>query len=175
MKEDIKKLRELTGFGISDCKKALDESEGKLDKALSILKEKGAQILETKSHRQTKQGLIEAYVHFSQELGAMVEIDCETDFVARDGDFRKFAKDLAMHIAALSAKYISKDEVPAQAFEGLNPQEKKEFIQKNCLLEQPYVKDDSMTISDYLNSLAVRFRENIVIKRFVRFSLSSEE
>jgi len=174
MKEAIKKLRDLTGFGIVDCKKALEESKGDLDKALTLLKGKGAQILEEKSQRQTKEGLVEAYIHFSQKVGAMVEINCETDFVSRDEAFRKFAKDIAMQIAALSAKYISKEDVPPEVMKKLKAGEKEEFLRNNCLLKQQCIKDNSMTVSDYLNTLGVKFKENITIRRFVRFSLGEE-
>lgn len=174
MKEAIKKLRDLTGFGIADCKKALEQSKGDLDKALSFLKEKGAQILEEKRQRQTKEGLVEAYIHFSQNVGAMVEINCETDFVSRDDTFRKFAKDIAMQIAALSAKYVSKEDVPGDVIKKLKAGEKEAFLRDNCLLQQQYIKDNSMTISDYLNTLGAKFKENITIRRFVRFSLGEE-
>ncbi|MBN2120445.1 MAG: elongation factor Ts [Candidatus Omnitrophica bacterium] len=174
MKESIKKLRDLTGFGIGDCKKALEESKNDVDKALSILREKGAQILEKRAEKKASQGLIEAYIHFSQSLGTIVEVNCESDFVARNEDFKSFAKNLAMHIAALSPKYISREEVCRDDIEGLPEKEKEDFFRKNCLLEQGYVKDDSMTISDYLKSLVAKFKENIVIRRFVRFSLGQE-
>jgi len=174
MKEDIKKLRELTGFGIIDCKRALDDSLGNLDKAISSLKEKGAKILEKKSERQAKEGLVDAYVHFSQSLAAMVEVNCETDFVARSDDFKRFVKDLSMHIAAVAPKYVSSKDVSDNDIDSLNEEEKAEYYKKNCLLNQPYVKDNSKTIADYLNETAAKFRENIVIRRFVRFSLGNE-
>jgi len=171
MKEAIKKLRELTGFGISDCKKALEESDGDVEKALDYLRKRGAKILEEKSHRQTREGVIEAYIHFSQNLGAMVEINCESDFVARNPDFKKFAKDIAMQVAAGEPQYISSEEVPPEVIEKLSSSEKEEFFRKKCLLSQPYLKDSTLTVQDYLNSLGAKFKENIVIKRFVRFSL----
>jgi elongation factor Ts len=171
MKDSIKKLRELTGFGIGDCKKALLESENDLDKALSLLREKGAKILAKRSQKKTKEGTIEAYVHFSQGLGTLVEVNCESDFVARNDDFKRFAKDISMHIAAMAPRYVSRQEVPADEIGDLNEQQKEEFFKANCLLEQAYVKDNSMAISDYLKNLASKFKENIVIRRFVRFSL----
>ena len=174
MKEEIKKLRGLTGFGIIDCKKALEQSEGNLEKAISVLKEKGAQIFEQKSARETKEGVVEAYIHFSQKMGAMAEINCETDFVARNEDFRKFAKDIAMQIVALSAEYVSKNDVPNEMTEKLNAEEKEVFFRNKCLLKQQYVKDNSMTIADYLNTLGAKFKENINIRRFVRFSIGED-
>ena len=174
MKDSIKKLRELTGFGISDCKKALLESANDLDKALSMLREKGAKILEKRADKKAKEGIVEAYVHFSQNLGTMVEVNCESDFVARNEDFKRFAKDIAMHIAAMAPRYVSRDQVPADDLAGLDEKAKEEFLKANCLLEQPYVKDNSMTISDYLKNLATKFKENILIRRFERFSLGQE-
>ena len=174
MKDSIKKLREMTGFGISDCKRALQESANDLNKALSMLREKGAKILEKRAEKKTKEGIVEAYVHFSQNLGTMVEINCESDFVARNEDFKRFAKDIAMHIAAMAPRYVSRDQVPADDCAGLDERAKEEFLKANCLLEQPYVKDNSMTISDYLKNLATKFKENILIRRFVRFSLGQE-
>ena len=174
MKDSIKKLRELTGFGISDCKKALLESANDLDKALSTLREKGAKILEKRAEKQAKEGVVEAYVHFSQNLGTMVEINCESDFVARNEDFKRFAKDVSMHIAAMAPKYISRDQVPADDISGLEEKAKEDFLKANCLFEQPYVKDNSMLVSDYLKNIATKFKENILIRRFVRFSLGQE-
>ena len=171
MKDQIKKLRDLTGFGIIDCKKALEQSKGDLDKAISILKEKGAKILEQKSTRKAKEGVIEAYIHFSQKMGSMVEVNCETDFVARNEEFRKFAKDIAMQVAALEAEYVSKDSVPEELTGKLNTEEKEVFFKNKCLMQQQYVKDNSITIADYLNTLVAKFKENINIRRFVRFSL----
>ncbi len=171
MKESIKKLRELTGFGISDCKKALDESKGDLDKALSSLKEKGAKILEKKSGRTAKQGLIESYVHFSNNLGSMVEVNCETDFVAKNEDFKKFVKDLALHVAASAPLYISEEKVPQEEIDKVKEDNKEDFFKLNCLMNQPFVRDNSVTVYDQLKSLATKFKENIVIKRFARFSL----
>lgn len=171
MKEAIKKLRELTGFGISDCKKALEESNQDIDKALAFLRKKGAKILEEKSQRQAKEGAIDAYIHFSHNLGAMVEVNCESDFVAKNPEFKNFVKDLAMQIAATSPEYISKEEVPQEVIKELSVEEREEFFSKKCLLQQSYIKDPSLTILDCLNSLGAKFKENIVIKRFVRFSL----
>ena len=175
MKDAIKKLRELTGFGIGDCKKALIDSDNDMDKAISLLKEKGAKILEKRAGKSAKQGIVEAYVHFSQNMGTLVEVNCESDFVARNDDFKRFAKDLSMHIAAMAPKYVSREDVGAEQTAGLDDKEKEDFFKKNCLLDQAYVKDNSQTISDYLKGLASKFKENIIIRRFVRFSLGQDE
>lgn len=168
----IKKLREVTSSGISECKKALEEAGGDFDKALEILKKRGAAILEKKGGRQTKQGVIEAYVHFSGNLGALVEVNCETDFVARTDVFKKFAKDIALQVAAMEPKYLTAEEIPSEEKEKVENID--EYIKQVCLLEQPFVKDNSLTIKDYLRQVVSQLGENIAIKRFVRFSLGED-
>ncbi|RKY39203.1 MAG: elongation factor Ts [Candidatus Omnitrophota bacterium] len=169
MIEKIKELRELTSAGVKECKKALEEAEGDLDKALKILKERGVQISQKKKGRQTKEGVIDAYVHFGRNLGALVEINCETDFVARTEVFRNFAKDIAMQVAAANPKYLTKEEIPQEVLEKV--EDKDVFVRENCLLSQIFVKDTSKTVEDYLKEVISQTKENIVIKRFVRFSL----
>jgi len=171
MVESIKKLRDMTGFGIADCKKALTESNGNYDKALEILRARGAEILAKKSDRVANQGLIDAYVHFSQSMAAMVEVNCETDFVAKSEDFKKFVKDVVMHIAAVGPKYVSVNDVPADVLAGKTEDEKKDYIKETCLLEQAFVKNPKLTIGDYLNDIGAKIRENIKIRRFTRYSL----
>ncbi len=173
MLDKIKKLRELTSLGISECKKALEKAGGDFDGALKILKERGAQILEKKKERVTKQGLIEAYIHFGGNLGAMVEVNCETDFVARTDVFKKFVKDVAMQIAATNPKYLRKEDVPKEVLEQLEDAEN--YVKENCLLNQLFIKDSTKTVEDYLKEVVSQTGENIVIKRFVRFSLQDEE
>lgn len=163
MLDTIKKLREATGMGIGDCKKAITEAGGDYNKAIEVLKVRGAEILAKKSETRTaKQGLIDTYVHFSQGMAAMVEVNCETDFVAKDEVFGKFVKDVVTHIAAVAPKYISEDDMPEDETAG-----KKEV----CLLCQPFVKDPKKTIGEYLNEIGGKFREKIVISRFTRYAL----
>jgi len=169
MIEKIKELRGLTSAGVKECKKALEEAEGDLDKALKILKERGAQISRKKEEREAKEGIIEAYVHFGKNLGALVEINCETDFVARTDVFRNFAKDIALQVAAANPKYLTKEEIPQEVLEKV--EDKDAFVRENCLLSQLFVKDTSKTVEDYLKEVISQTKENIVIKRFVRFSL----
>jgi len=171
MVESIKKLREMTGFGIADCKKALTETGGDFNKALEVLRERGAEIMAKKSERVANQGLIDAYVHFSQSMAALVEVNCETDFVAKSEDFKKFVKDLVMHIAAVGPKYISRDNVPAEDLAGKTDEEKEEYLKETCLLEQAFVKNPKMTIGGYLQDITGRIRENIKIRRFIRYTL----
>lgn len=166
---DIKKLREMTSLGINECKKALQETKGDFDKALSILKEKGAQIIDKKKDRVTSQGLIESYIHFGGNLGSLVEVNCETDFVAHTEVFKKFVKDIAMQVAAVNPKYLSKDDVSKEELSKSDDAEA--YIKEYCLLEQFFVKDNSLTIAEYLRQVVSQTGENIVIKRFCRFSL----
>jgi len=172
MLEKIKRLRELTSVGVNECKKALEESGGDLEKALKILKQRGAQIIEKKSSRKAKEGIIEAYIHFGKNLGALVEVNCETDFVARTEIFKEFAKNIAMQVAACGAKYVKKEDIPQDVLDKI--ENKEEFIQKYCLLSQPFIKDNSKTVEDYLKEVVAQTQENVVIRRFVRFVLGEE-
>ena len=167
--DKIKKLRDATSLGISDCKGALRESGGDFSRALEMLKKKGVSVMEKKKGRIASQGLIEAYIHFGGNLGAMVEVNCETDFVAKTEIFKKFVKDMAMHIAAVNPKYVNEGEISKEELEStVNPDE---YIKENCLLKQDFVRDNSKTVEDYLHEVVSQTGENIIIKRFVRFSL----
>ena len=148
MKDDILKLRESTGAGIMDCKRALSEAKGNFDKAQAILKQKGLDSALKKSTREVREGQVVSYIHSGGKIGALVEINCETDFVARNEIFQRFARDLAMQVAAQS------EEAP--------------------LLEQKFIKDPSKSIKDYLTETIARLGENIRIKRFVRFQLGEQ-
>ena len=159
---DIKALRDLTGAGIMDSKRALEEAEGDMDKAQDILREKGIASAAKKSDRETDQGLVESYIHSGGRIGAMVEANCETDFVARTEDFKALAHDIAMQVAAMNPKYINESDVPEG--EDVNPQEA-------CLLQQPFIKDPSMTIDEMIRELVGKLGENIRIRRFSRYSL----
>jgi elongation factor Ts len=168
----IKQLRELTQAGIMDCKRALEEADGNVNEAVEILRRKGALIASKKSQRQATEGRIESYVHLGGKIGVLVEVNCETDFVAQNEEFSRFARDIAMQIAACSPRYISREDVPEEELkEGVVPQD---FYKENCLLEQPFIKDQSLTVRDYLNSVVLRFRENISIARFVRYQVGEE-
>ena len=167
--EDIKSLREETGCGVIDCKKALEESKGNRDVAKDLLRKRGLEMALKKGDREAKEGRVESYIHNGSKIGVIVEINCETDFVARSQDFITFSKDVAMHIAAMSPKYIKKEDVPAEILSKENNQA--EFFKENCLLQQPYVKDASKSIQDYLNELIAKIGENIRVGRFSRFKV----
>lgn len=190
--EQVKELRERTGAGIMECKQALQENAGDLEKAIDYLRKKGLSKLEKRSSREAKEGMIEAYIHSGGRIGVIVEINCETDFVARSDEFRNFAHDVAMQIAAASPLFISRDDVPEQVIEREkdiyrelpgNENKPKEIIDKIaegklgkffesiCLLEQTFIKDSDKKISDLLGELAGKIGENINIRRFERFQL----
>lgn len=159
---DIKALRELTGAGIMDSKRALEEADGDIERAQDILREKGIASAARKSDRETEQGVIESYIHSGGRIGAMVEANCETDFVARTEDFKALAHDIAMQVAAMNPRFIDESEIPDG--EDVNPQE-------SCLLQQPFIKDPGMTIDELIKELIGKLGENIRIRRFSRFSL----
>lgn len=165
----IKELRELTSSSIADCKKALHDTEGNIKKAAELLRKRGLEIAANKQSRLAKEGRIEAYVHLGNKIGVLLEVDCETDFVARNSDFCQFTKNIAMQIVASNPIYIKRDDVPADAFgEGVD---KEQFYKEHCLLEQVFIKDSSITVNDYLGSLVAKFKENIIIRRFMRYRL----
>jgi len=190
--EQIKELRELTGAGMMDCKSALTEAKGDIAKATKILREKGLAGLKEKSSRAAKEGVVDAYIHGEGNIGVLVEVNCETDFVARNEDFKQFVHDVAMQIAAASPSYIDRDSVPqeeidhergiykAQVLAEGKPEKIVDkivdgklvkYYQSVCLLEQAFIKNPDLTIEGYLGDIACKLSENIVIKRFARFQL----
>lgn len=173
--EVIKQLREMTQASVSDCKSALEASGGNILAASEILKKRGLEIAAKKASRAAKQGRIESYVHTGNKIGVIVEINCETDFVARNEDFVRFAKDVAMQVAATEPRYVKREEVPADILSGLSDQEKGEYFKTYCLLSQPFIKDPKVTIEDCLTALIARCGENVVVRRFCRFRLGEDE
>ncbi len=190
----VKTLREKTGAGMMECKKALTATSGDLEKAVEVLRKSGIARAETRSGRTASQGRIESYVHDSR-IGVLVEVNCETDFVARTDDFGRLCRDLAMQVAAAGADYVRREEVPAErvekekeifaaqlANEGkpANIVEKilggkiEKFYSEVCLLEQPFIKDDKKTVGDLVKETAAKTGENVVVRRFVRFRLGAE-
>jgi len=167
--DSIKELRNLTGVSISTCRQALEESECDIKKAVVFLRKRGLEVAATKQGRVAKEGRIEAYVHLGNKVGVLLEVDCETDFVAKSDDFCQFTRDLAMHITAADPKYIKKEDVPADLVE--QEKDKELFYKENCLLEQPFVKDLSINVKDYLGGLVAKIGENVTIRRFVRYKV----
>jgi len=164
--ERIKELRDLSGAGIMDCRNALLETKGDLEKALQILKEQSLVRVEKKSHRAASQGLIETYVHTGGRIGAMVELNCETDFVARTAEFQELAHNLAMQIAAQEPLCITREQLPEDA--DTEPE-------VACLLLQPFIKNPEQTIRDLIIETAAKVGENIKVSRFARFELGQAE
>ena len=165
----IKDLRESTGCGIMDCKRALDEAKGDMKKAKELLRERGLQMALKKADRTAKEGRVEAYIHNGSKIGVLLEVNCETDFVGRNDDFIQFTKDVAMHIAAMAPKYIKKEDVPAEMIPA--DEKPEDFVKANCLLAQPFVKDSSKAVGDLLNELVAKIGENIVVNRFTRYKI----
>jgi elongation factor Ts len=160
--ERIKELRQKTGAGVMDCKKALTDAGGNFDKACEIIAERGLAIAKKKSERTAEQGVIECYVHTGNHLGVMLEINCETDFVARTPDFKELAHNIALQISAMSPQYITKEEMKAD--DNADPQ-------AVCLLLQPFIKDPAKSIQDIITETIAKTGENIKVRRFVRFEL----
>ena len=164
LKASIKELREQCGGGIMECHNALLETDGDMEKALCILKERGFVKAAKKAERVTKQGLVEAYIHAGGRIGAMVELNCETDFVARTDEFKELAHNLAMQVAAMCPRFISEEEIPPGA---------EVEVETDCLLKQPYIKDPGVTIQDIIVATIAKVGENIRVSRFVRFELGN--
>lgn len=162
--ESIKRLREITGVGIMECKRILTETQGDTAKALDILRAKGLAKAEEKSSRVASQGLIEAYIHAGGRIGALVEVNCESDFVARTDAFKELAHNVAMQVAAMNPRYLSPEDVPAG--DNVNPREA-------CLLAQPFIKSPDVTIQDLIKQHIGILGENVMIRRFSRFELGS--
>jgi elongation factor Ts len=167
--ENIKKLRELTSLGVNDCRKALQEAKGDFDKALGLLRNSGLNVIEGKKDRKTLQGLIDAYIHFGGNLGAIVEVNCETDFVARTDVFKKFVKDVAIQVAATNPKYLSRRDIAQEELAKIENID--DYARQHCLLEQLFVKDNTLTVEGYLRQVVSQTGENVIVKRFSRFSL----
>lgn len=167
----IKRLREQTEAPVGDCRDALAQAKGDEAKALAILRQKGATVAAHKTVRETRQGLIESYVHQGR-IGVLVEVNCETDFVARNDDFQRFCRDIAMQIAAQHPRYVRREDVPAaERTVATAHRSAEEFFKDACLLEQPFIRDQAQTVGDYLHALIGKIRENIVVRRFIRFQL----
>ncbi|MGI6597739.1 MAG: translation elongation factor Ts [bacterium] len=190
--EMVKELRKKTGAGMMDCKRALQETGGVMDKAIDYLREKGLAAASKRAGRTAAEGVIESYIHLGSKLGVLVEVNCETDFVARTDEFREFARDVAMQVAAANPLYLAKEDVPAEVLakekeilrvQALNEGKPEKvvdrivegrltkFFSETCLLEQPFIKDPDKKVGDLLKEKMARIGENMIIRRFVRFRL----
>jgi len=160
--DSIKALRDRTGAGIMDSKRALQEAGGDPEKAEEVLKQQGIASASKKASRETNQGLVNSYIHSGGRIGAMVEVNCETDFVARTDDFKTLAHDLAMQVAAMAPAYVDSTDIPERADGN---------AQEACLMQQPYIKDPTKTVQDLVNEMVGKLGENVRVRRFSRFSL----
>jgi elongation factor Ts len=193
--ESVKELRERTGAGIMDCKKALQETNGDMEKAVVYLREQGITAAAKKAGRATKEGMVEAYIHPGGKIGVLIEVNCETDFVAKTDDFKYLCRELAMQVAAANPGYVNREDVPEERIQSekeiLETQARNEgkpdkviekivtgrmnkFYQDVCLFEQPYIRDTDMTVRDLVNQYIAKLGENIVVRRFCRFQLGEE-
>src|SRR5258705_5957098 len=193
--EQVKQLREQTGAGMMECKKALSEAAGDVGKAVDLLRKAGMAQADKRSGRSASEGLVDAYIHAGNRVGVLIEVNCETDFVARTDEFAKLVRDLALQACAAGAEYVRREEVPAaridkerEIFRAQLESSGKpaaildkivegklaKFYSEVCLLEQPFVKDDKLTVQDLVQQASARTGENVVVRRFVRFHLGQE-
>lgn len=190
--DKVKELRARTGAGFMDCKRALEKTDGSIDKAVDLLREKGLAAAAKKAGRITAEGAVGSYIHGNGRIGVLLEVNCETDFVAKNSDFKELVHDLCLHVAASNPRYVSKDEVEAAVLEherkillnqAINEGKKPEIAEKivsgrlekyfsdHCLLEQPFVKDSAITVGQLIQQKIAQFGENISLRRFARFQM----
>jgi len=195
--ELIKKLREMSGAGMMDCKAALEEADGDLEKAFTILREKGIAKAGKRAGRTTGQGVVEAYLHttsddYPPQVGVLIEVNCETDFVAKGAEFRKLAKELALQVAGYEPRWVSREDVPdevlvyernlyeakaqqdgkpAEIIQKIVDSQVENFLKQSCLMEQPYFREPSLTVQQYIAEHISKLQENIAVRRFARFNI----
>jgi elongation factor Ts len=193
--EMVKRLRDITGAGMMDCKRALEEASGDLDRAQEILREQGKAGVEKRAGRQASEGVVEAYIHGEGRVGVLVEVNCETDFVARTPDFKELAHEIALQVAATDPQWAQRDDVPSEIVEGERKIYEEQarsggkpenvlgrivdgkleaFFKQTVLLEQPYIRDDSKRVGDLVKEVAAKVGENVVVRRFTRYALGKE-
>jgi len=188
----VKELRDRTGTGMMECKSALVEAKGNLDEAIAILRKKGLSAGAKRAHRATEEGQIASYIHVGGKIGVMVEVNCETDFVARTPEFQQLTKDLSMHIAASAPRFVTREQVtpsdleaeraiyreqaaktgkPAAVVDKIVEGKLEKFYAETCLLEQPFVKDPGITVQDHISQFVAKLKENVRVRRFIRYAL----
>jgi elongation factor Ts len=193
--DQVKRLRELTGAGMMDCKRALEETGGDLERAVEVLRVRGLADAKKREGRVAREGVVDAYIHMNGRLGVLIEVNCETDFVADTKDFRTLSRDIAMHIAASNPRWISREDVPEDVIEGerkLYAEQAREqgkpdqiierivqgkleaFYKDNCLLDQPFVRDDTKTAGELIGETSAKLGEKVEVRRFARFKLGEE-
>ncbi len=193
MLDAIKRLREKTNAGVGACQRALKEAGGDIDKAIEVLRKQGAALATKKIGRQAKEGRIESYIHLGGKIGVLVEVNCESDFVARNDDFKQFVKDLTMQVAAYNPTYVKKEDIPEDsikketeiikaqlagkpttAIDKIVEGKLTKYFEEVCLLEQPFIKDSTIKVKDILTSMIAKIGENIIVRRFMRYQVGEE-
>ncbi|HIE30682.1 TPA: translation elongation factor Ts [Candidatus Poribacteria bacterium] len=191
----VKELRQKTGAGVMDCKNALSETDGNTEDAIRWLREKGIKASERRADRTASEGVVASYIHAGNKVGVLLELNCESDFVARNEEFQRLAKDIAMQVAATNPRYINKEDVPEEVIEreksilrnqAINEGKPEKIVEKivegrlsrfyseNCLIEQPFIRDDHQTVGQLVKEKIAKFGENIVVRRFTRYRLGQE-
>ncbi len=190
--ESIKKLREETGISLAECRKALEEAEGDIEKAKELLRKRGEAVAQKKGERSVGAGLIDSYIHSNKKLGVMIELNCETDFVARSEDFQNLAHEICLQIASMNPLFVREEEIPEEILkkeketyeeqakalnkpkeivEGIVKGKMEKYKKDNCLINQPWIKDENKTIQNLINEYIAKTGENILVKRFARYEL----
>jgi elongation factor Ts len=190
--QQVKELRERTGAGFSDCRAALVEANGDIEQAINVLRKRGQAAAQKKAQREASEGLVSSYIHTGGKIGVIVEVNCESDFVARTDDFQRLCHDIAMHVAALDPRFVRREEVtpeilerereiygeqarasgkPEEVIEKIVTGKMEKFYEESCLYEQHFIKDESVTVRELINQMIVKLGENIAVRRFVRFKV----
>lgn len=168
--DSIKELREMTSCGVIECKNALEEAGGDFDKAKKILQKRGLEIAAKKGSREAKEGRIETYIHQGNKVGVILEVNCETDFVAKNEDFIALTKDIAMQIVAANPKYVKKEDIPEDVL--AEQKDQAAFIKESCLMEQPFIKDPKRSVQMLITDLVASVGENIYVGRFIKYKVN---
>lgn len=192
----VKRLRDLTGAGIMDCKRALQEADGDLERAIELLRKRGLADAKKRAGREAREGVVDAYIHMNGRLGVLIEVSCETDFVANTPEFRSLVRELAMQVAASDPRWIDREDVPEDVVEGerkLYEEQAREdgkpaqvvskiiegkleaFFKDHCLLQQPFIKDDGVAVGDLVSEVAAKVGENVRVRRFARFRVGEDD
>ncbi len=171
--EQVKELRARTGAAIIDCKKVLEQADGNVDQALRLLRERGLQVAAKKQTREAREGRVETYVHPGNKVVAIVELNCETDFVGRNEEFVQLARDIALQVAAMSPGFLRKEDVPEEALQGAEVTSPEKFYEENVLIEQPFVKQPNVTIGQKIQDTIAKTGENIVVRRIARWEVGA--
>ncbi len=171
--EQVKELRERTGAGILECKKVLEQADGNVNRALELLREKGLEVAKKKATREAREGRIDVYIHHDNKKAGIVELNCETDFVARNEEFIQLARDIALQVAAMNPQFLRREDVPETALQAPEVTSPEKFYEENVLLDQPFVRQPNVTIGQKIQDTIAKTGENIVVRRFVRYEVGA--